>query len=97
MCVSLASFVKGKVRPARYLTTKDTKSTKFKNKNSETFVSGACPEFSRRVNFVVKRKPPVEQEEVHSRLITARTNIGASRVRNQSAGEEARPWPMKHF
>ena len=31
------------------------KSTKFKNKISETFVSGACPESNRRVIFVVSK------------------------------------------
>jgi len=56
---------------------------------SETFVSF--------VNFVVNRKTTVEQEKVHSRLIKACTDIGASQLRIQSSEEEARTWPMKHF
>ncbi len=56
---------------------------------SETFVSF--------VNFVVNRKTTVEQEKVHSRLIKACSDIGASQIPNQPAEEEARPWPMKQF
>ena len=41
--------------PKRVFSKEDTKSTKFKNKISETFVSGVYPECSRRVIFVVNK------------------------------------------